>query len=184
MVGGSYVSLECAGFLHGIGLDVTVLVRSIFLRGFDQVLLLVTRILNIVVFLYWLIALRIAGFFLRLHVLWAFPLCILVRSVWRTDTIVFAKLNKNVLTAELSFACVEIRSRNEEAIDSSWNRIYALKNWFSILVSNVWKHVWGRRLYVCINTRKFKGLDSREITSLPEIKKVIYMTRHFNHRRK
>ncbi|KAM7432941.1 thioredoxin-disulfide reductase [Porites harrisoni] len=36
MVGGSYVSLECAGFLHGIGLDVTVIVRSIFLRGFDQ----------------------------------------------------------------------------------------------------------------------------------------------------
>ena len=26
-------------------------------------------------------------------------------------------------------------------------------------------------------------LDSREITSLPEIKKVIYMARHFNHRR-
>lgn len=38
MVGASYVSLECAGFLHGIGLDVTVLVRSILLRGFDQVM--------------------------------------------------------------------------------------------------------------------------------------------------
>ena len=35
-----------------------------------------------------------------------------------------------------------------------------------------------------VNTRKFKGLDSREITSLPEIKKVIYMARRFNHRRK
>ena len=40
------------------------------------------------------------------------------------------------------------------------------------------------RLYACINTRKFKGLDSREITSLPKIKKVIYMARHFNHSRK
>jgi thioredoxin reductase (NADPH) len=30
------VSLECAGFLAGIGLDVTVMVRSILLRGFDQ----------------------------------------------------------------------------------------------------------------------------------------------------
>ena len=40
-------------------------------------------------------------------------------SVWRTDTIVFAKLNKNFLTAELSFACLEIRSRTEEVIDSS-----------------------------------------------------------------
>uniref|UniRef100_A0A8C7B1H9 Thioredoxin reductase 1, cytoplasmic n=1 Tax=Neovison vison TaxID=452646 RepID=A0A8C7B1H9_NEOVI len=36
VVGASYVALECAGFLAGIGLDVTVMVRSILLRGFDQ----------------------------------------------------------------------------------------------------------------------------------------------------
>ncbi|XP_067134053.1 thioredoxin reductase 1, cytoplasmic-like [Centruroides vittatus] len=36
VIGASYVALECAGFLHGIGLDVTVMVRSILLRGFDQ----------------------------------------------------------------------------------------------------------------------------------------------------
>jgi thioredoxin reductase (NADPH) len=36
-VGASYVSLECAGFLQGIGFDTTVMVRSILLRGFDQV---------------------------------------------------------------------------------------------------------------------------------------------------
>uniref|UniRef100_A0A669EGG5 Thioredoxin reductase 2 n=1 Tax=Oreochromis niloticus TaxID=8128 RepID=A0A669EGG5_ORENI len=30
------VALECAGFLKGIGLDTTVMVRSIALRGFDQ----------------------------------------------------------------------------------------------------------------------------------------------------
>jgi len=36
MVGASYVSLECAGFLASYGLDVTVMVRSILLRGFDQ----------------------------------------------------------------------------------------------------------------------------------------------------
>jgi len=35
-IGASYVSLECAGFLRGLGLDVTVMVRSILLRGFDQ----------------------------------------------------------------------------------------------------------------------------------------------------
>ncbi|VDM94917.1 unnamed protein product [Thelazia callipaeda] len=35
-VGASYISLECAGFLRGIGNDVTVMVRSILLRGFDQ----------------------------------------------------------------------------------------------------------------------------------------------------
>lgn len=36
VIGASYVALECAGFLKGIGNDVTVMVRSIFLRGFDR----------------------------------------------------------------------------------------------------------------------------------------------------
>merc|ERR1719271_1832436 len=36
VVGASYISLECAGFLAGLGFDVTVMVRSILLRGFDQ----------------------------------------------------------------------------------------------------------------------------------------------------
>ena len=36
IVGASYIALECAGFLHGLGFDTTVLVRSIILRGFDQ----------------------------------------------------------------------------------------------------------------------------------------------------
>ncbi|UYV83730.1 TXNRD1, partial [Cordylochernes scorpioides] len=36
VIGASYVALECAGFLRGLGLDVTLMVRSIFLRGFDQ----------------------------------------------------------------------------------------------------------------------------------------------------
>ena len=36
MVGASYVALECAGFLRGVGLDTTVMMRSIPLRGFDQ----------------------------------------------------------------------------------------------------------------------------------------------------
>jgi len=36
VVGASYIALECAGFLHGLGVDVTVMVRSILLRGFDQ----------------------------------------------------------------------------------------------------------------------------------------------------
>lgn len=37
VVGASYVALECAGFLAGLGLEVTCMVRSILLRGFDQV---------------------------------------------------------------------------------------------------------------------------------------------------
>jgi len=36
VVGASYIALECAGFLHEIGHDVTVAVRSILLRGFDR----------------------------------------------------------------------------------------------------------------------------------------------------
>ncbi|XP_038054718.1 thioredoxin reductase 2, mitochondrial-like isoform X2 [Patiria miniata] len=36
VIGGSYVALECAGFLKGLDLPVTVMVRSICLRGFDQ----------------------------------------------------------------------------------------------------------------------------------------------------
>jgi len=36
LVGASYIALECAGFLATLGLDTTVMVRSILLRGFDQ----------------------------------------------------------------------------------------------------------------------------------------------------
>ena len=37
IVGASYVALECAGFLAGLGFETTCMVRSILLRGFDQV---------------------------------------------------------------------------------------------------------------------------------------------------
>ena len=36
VVGASYVALECAGFLRGLGCEVAVMMRSIPLRGFDQ----------------------------------------------------------------------------------------------------------------------------------------------------
>lgn len=36
LVGASYIALECAGFLNGLGYETTVMVRSILLRGFDQ----------------------------------------------------------------------------------------------------------------------------------------------------
>jgi thioredoxin reductase (NADPH) len=35
-VGASYIALECAGFLAGLGTEVTVMVRSVLLREFDQ----------------------------------------------------------------------------------------------------------------------------------------------------
>jgi len=36
VIGASYVALECAGFIHGVGCETTVMMRSIPLRGFDQ----------------------------------------------------------------------------------------------------------------------------------------------------
>lgn len=36
IVGAGYAGVECAGFLRGLGYDVTVMVRSVVLRGFDQ----------------------------------------------------------------------------------------------------------------------------------------------------
>lgn len=36
VIGASYVALECAGFVAGLGYDTSCMVRSIFLRGFDQ----------------------------------------------------------------------------------------------------------------------------------------------------
>lgn len=36
VVGASFIALECAGFLKLLGFDVTVMVRSILLRGFDR----------------------------------------------------------------------------------------------------------------------------------------------------
>ena len=65
---------------------------------------------------------------------------------------------------------LEIRSRNEEAINSTRNSIYLLKVLLlpiSIDVDNFYLCLsWSStrvRLYACTNTRKFKGLDSREL---------------------
>ena len=42
-------------------------------------------------------------------------------------------LNKNALTAVVSLACLEIRSRNKEAFNSTRNRIYSLKVFYFLL---------------------------------------------------
>ena len=36
VVGASYVALECTGFLKSLGCDVTLMIRSIFLRDYNQ----------------------------------------------------------------------------------------------------------------------------------------------------
>ena len=124
----------------------------------------------------------------------------------KLHAIMFLKIknlyNKHVLTAAFSLPCLEIRSRTEQVIISTQNSIYSLKvfyfllyqRWYFLFISELiflyacfsddQKYLCCCRLYACINTRKFKGLDSREITSFPEIKKVIYVARHFYHHRK
>ena len=91
-----------------------------------------------------------------------------------------SSLNKNMFTAVFRLACLEIRSRNytRNMIYSVFyfllyrhRYFYLFLNWFRTRVSDDQKYLCGSRLYACINTRKFKGLDSREITSLPDIKK-------------
>ena len=52
------------------------------------------------------------------------------------------------------------------------NTFYLFLNWFSTCVSDDWKYVCGHRLYTCINTRKFKGFDCREITSFQSSPKI------------
>ena len=96
------------------------------------------------------------------------------------------------LQRQRGLACLEIRSRNEEAINSTRNMIHSLRffisyfidvdtfhlflNWFSTRVSDDQKYLSGSRLYAGINTQKFKGLDSREITWLPDISGQISKT--------
>ena len=46
----------------------------------------------------------------------------------------FFGLNKKAPTAAFPCACLEIRSRNEEAINSTQNRIYSLKDFTSYII--------------------------------------------------
>ena len=43
------------------------------------------------------------------------------------------KLNKNALTTAVGLTCLEIRMRNEEAINSTRNVIYSLKVFYFLL---------------------------------------------------
>lgn len=36
VIGGGYIAMECAGFLHGLGYDTTIMVRSQVMRQFDD----------------------------------------------------------------------------------------------------------------------------------------------------
>ena len=77
--------------------------------------------------------------------------------------------------------------RNEEAINSTQNKISFLLYRLSSILQDIYflYHVqpFVSELIEYKNT-KIKGLDLREMTSVPEIKNVINMARHFNHPRK
>ena len=53
------------------------------------------------------------------------------KSVLHSSTVVY--LNKNALTAAVSLACLETRSRNEEAVNSTQNTIYSLRVFYFLL---------------------------------------------------
>ena len=67
--------------------------------------------------------------------------------------------NRKTLTVALSITCLEIRSRNEEAINSTQNRIYSLK----VFLLAIFR---GLRFRVFIFTTTEQALDSGESTSL------------------
>ena len=57
--------------------------------------------------------------------------------------------------------------RHKEAISSTRNRISSLKVFYILLIYFLYRirrFVSGLIEYTCINTRKLKGLDSREFT--------------------
>ena len=113
-----------------------------------------------------------------------------------------AKFKWNQNGSIFSVVCTYIVKKKNSHVQycrtgETWFTVYSLKvfyfllyrrryffflNWFSTRVRDDQKYLCGSRLYACINTWKFKGLDSREITSLSDIKKAIYRARHFNHR--
>ena len=99
------------------------------------------------------------------------------KSVLHSSTVVY--LNKNALTSAISLACLETRSRNEEAVNSTQNTIYSLRVFYFLLyrrryffcfwidlervLATTGNNVCGCKLYACINTQK---LYSR--ASIPE----------------
>ena len=103
-----------------------------------------------------------------------------------------------------SLACLEIRSRTLEAIDSTWNRIYLLKVLYllpTLAKSGIVLFIcfWIDLVHVLAMTRNACAIadymrvwiQENSRASIPEklhhcqweIKKVIYMAHHFNHHR-
>ena len=98
------------------------------------------------------------------------------KSVLHSSTVVY--LNKNALKAVVGLACLKTRSRNEEVVNSAQNTIYSLSIlffcfWIDLVrvLATTENNVCGRRLYACINTQKFKGLDCREWHHYQRLKK-------------
>ena len=94
----------------------------------------------------------------------------LVEVTWHQQFVKLNLLGRTLLQRHPLLLALEIRSRNEEAINSTRNSIYLLKVLLlptSIDVDNFYLCLsWSStrvRLYACTNTRKFKGLDSREL---------------------
>ena len=86
-----------------------------------------------------------------------------VLLAWRLDW----EMRRRLILHETGFT----RSRLFTSYFIDVDTFQLFLNWFSSRVGDDLKYVCGRRIYACINTRKFKGLNSREIASLSGINK-------------
>ena len=88
-----------------------------------------------------------------------------VSLAWRLDW----QMMRRLILHETAFTCWRFFTSFFIEVDT----VYLLLNWFRTCISDDRKymHICGRRVYSCMDTWKFKGLNSRESTSLPEIKK-------------
>ena len=125
----------------------------------------------------------------------------LFRESWnkkKVKWVLYEFLTRIRLQRQTGLACLEIRSRNEEAINSTRNMIYSLPPTVStsILFLCFWIDL-VRVLATTKNTSAVAGYARVQIhensrASIPEklhyiiaeIEKVIYTARHFNHRQK
>ena len=66
------------------------------------------------------------------------------------------EIKKNALTVALSLVCLDIRSRNEEAINSTRNRIYSLKVFHSLLLDIYFLFVSELIKYECYRRQEIR----------------------------
>lgn len=114
------MALECAGFLTGIGLDATVMVRSIALRGFDQVSLPVPYLHHLDHLVLTLLGLIVDVLFLLLQQISSLVTDYMeaygTRFAWRSTPTRVDKLSSGAL--EVTWTDTQTGSQHKDTFDS------------------------------------------------------------------